>query len=115
MSTTTSATSRTAAAPHWEAAWAQALSALELDVDGAEHLLALDHIADAPPDRWAPPVGLGPLPASLHERARALIGRQTEVGRRLAEAAALSRKHSSAARAMRSAAPSVPVYLDLPA
>ena len=115
MTTTTSPIGRTGAAPHWDAAWAEALTELELDVDAAEHLLALDHIADAPPERWAPPVGLGPLPAPLADRARALVVRQVEVGRRLAEAAALSRRHSRAAEAMRSAPPSVPVYLDLPA
>lgn len=108
----------TATAPvgRWEAAWASALTALEMDVDAAERMLALDHIADAPPrDPWAPPVGLGPLPATLGERARALLDRQIEVGRRLAEAADLSRRHSRAAEAMRQAPPAMPVYLDTPA
>jgi len=114
MTTTISGTRRTVG-PQWDAAWESALAALELDVDAAEHLLALDHIADAPPNPWAPPAGLGPLPAPLADRARALVVRQVEVGRRLAEAAALSRRHSRAAEAMRSAPPSVPVYLDLPA
>lgn len=106
----------TASAGQWEAAWASALTALELDVEAAEHMLALDHIAAAPPrDPWAPPVGLGPLPATLGDRARALLDRQVEVGRRLAEAADLSRRHSRAAHAMRQVPPAVPVYLDTPA
>ena len=100
----------------WDAAWEAALTALELDVASAEGMLALDHIADAPPrDPWAPPVGLGPLPASLADRAQALLDRQIETGRRLAEAAELSRRHSRAAQALRSGPPSVPVYLDVPA
>lgn len=96
-------------------AWEQALAALELDVDVAERMLALDRIAEAPPNRWAPPTGLGPLPLALADRAKALLDRQIEVGRRLAEAAELSRRHLRAAHAMRGTAPSAPVYLDVPA
>ena len=99
----------------WTEAWESALTALELDVVLAERALTLDHIAENPPDLWAPPVGLGPLPATLADRARALLGRQLEVGRRLAEAADLSRRHLAAAAALRSAGPAVPVYLDVPA
>ena len=102
--------------PRWDAAWESALAALEIDVAAAEAMLSLDHIADAPPrDPWAPPAGLGPLPAPLVDRARTLLDRQIEVGRRLAEAAELSRRHSRAAQALRQAPPSVPVYLDTPA
>lgn len=109
--TTTSAT-----APGWGAAWEAALTELEVDVAAVEAMLALDRIAEAPPrDPWAPPVGLGPLPAPLVDRARTLLDRQIEVGRRLAEAAELSRRHSRAAQALRQAPPSVPVYLDTPA
>lgn len=100
---------------NWTEAWESALTALELDVVVAERALTLDHIAENPPDLWAPPVGLGPLPATLGARARALLARQLEVGRRLAEAADLSRRHLAAAQALRSAGPAVPVYLDLPA
>ncbi len=104
------------ARPAWDAAWEAALGELELDVAAAEAMLTLDHIADAQPQSpWAPPVGLGPLPAPLVDRARALLDRQIEVGRRLAEAAELSRRHSRAAQALRQVPPSVPVYLDTPA
>ncbi|KGM10239.1 hypothetical protein [Cellulomonas bogoriensis] len=102
--------------PGWDQAWAEALDALELDVTAAEQMLTMDHIADDPPrDPWAPPAGLGPLPLALADRARAVLDRQLEVGRRLAEAADLSRRHSRAAQALRSAPPAAPVYLDTPA
>lgn len=100
----------------WDAAWAAALTELELDVATAEQMLVLGHIADHPPrDPWAPPVGLGPLPAALVERATALLDRQLELATRLAEAADLSRRHSRAAQALRSQPPAVPVYVDTPA
>lgn len=100
----------------WDAVWEAALTSLEIDLDLAEAMLSLDHIADNPPrDPWAPPQGLGPLPATLADRARALLDRQIETGRRLAEAADLSRRHSRAAQALRSVPPAVPVYLDTPA
>ena len=102
-------------AVNWAQAWESALAALELDVVVAECALTLDHIAENPPDLWAPPVGLGPLPATLGDRARALLARQLEVGRRLAEAADLSSRHLAAAQSMRSTGPAVPVYLDVPA
>lgn len=100
----------------WDAAWEQALATLEIDVAAAEHMLTLGHIAQAPPrDPWAPPVGLGPLPVVLADRARAVLDRQLDVARRLAEAADLSRRHSRAAEALRSAPPPTPLYLDTPA
>ncbi|MCV2392794.1 hypothetical protein OEB99_00580 [Actinotalea sp. M2MS4P-6] len=96
-------------------AWEAALDALELDVARAEQALTLDRIAANPPQRWVPPVGLGALPAELATRARALLGRQLEVSRRLAEAAALSRSQLTAVRSMRQRGESTPVYLDVPA
>ncbi|MCL3860852.1 hypothetical protein [Actinotalea sp. K2] len=100
----------------WDAAWETALTALEMDVATAEHMLTLGHIAQDPPaDPWAPPVGLGPLPVAMVERAQSVLDRQIELARRLSEAADLSRRHSRAAQALRSAAPSVPVYVDTPA
>lgn len=99
----------------WNAAWEAALQALELDVEQVERTLALRDIALDPPDPWRPPSGLGPLPAALADRARALLDRQIEVSRRVAEAAALARRHARAAQAMRSAPEASPVYLDTPA
>lgn len=100
-------------APTWGSAWAAALADLELDVEAAERMLTLDRIAQAPPAGWTPPSGLGPLPAPLLDRARALLARQIEVGRRLAEAAELSRRQLAAVQAHRGAAESAPVYIDL--
>ena len=99
----------------WDAAWEAALEALELDVTQVEHTLALRDIALDPPDPWRPPSGLGPLPLALADRARALLERQIEVSRRVAEAAALARRHARAAQGMRSAPEASPVYLDTPA
>ncbi len=99
----------------WAEAWSQALDALELDVVVAEQMLTLDRIAADPPQRWAPPAHLGPMPAALADRARALLGRQLEVSRRVAEAVALSRSQLRAARALRARPEATPVYLDVPA
>ncbi len=103
-----------AATPTWQAAWEAALTALELDVDEAERMLDHEHVPTAT-DPWTAPTGLGPLPAPLADRARALLVRQSEVSRRVAEAAILARRHSAVAQAMRAKPPAVPVYIDLPA
>jgi hypothetical protein len=104
------------AAPVWDAAWSAALTELELDVAQAEALLRADHVPAKGPATviaaWRPPVGLGPLPASLLTRAQALLDRQLDVGRRIAEAANLSRRQAVAAEGLRSRPPAVPVYLD---
>lgn len=105
----------TSPAKGWDAAWVAALEALELDVEQVERTLALRDIALDPPDPWRPPSGLGPLPAALADRARVLLDRQIEVSRRVAEAAALARRHARAAQGMRSAPEASPVYLDTPA
>ena len=99
----------------WATAWGDALDALEIDLVLAEQMLTLDRIAADPPQRWAPPANLGPLPATLLDRARALLDRQLEVSRRLSEAAAMSRRQLNAAAALRTRAEAVPVYLDVPA
>jgi hypothetical protein len=99
----------------WDAAWEAALSALELDIETTEHMLVLRDISADPPDPWAPPAGLGPLPVALADRVTALLDRQVEVSRRVAEAAHLARRHSRAAQAMRSVPPAQPVYIDTPA
>ncbi|HMO11906.1 MAG TPA: hypothetical protein PKB06_10495 [Actinotalea sp.] len=98
----------------WQDAWSDALDALELDLVVAEQMLTLDRIAADPPQRWAPPSGLGPLPATLVTRARALLDRQLDVSRRLAEAAALSRSQLQAATSLRGRDEAAPVYLDVP-
>jgi hypothetical protein len=100
----------------WETAWAAALTELELAADEAERLLASAHLPGtgevARTAVWRPPQGLGPLPASLHVRAQALIGRQLDVAQRTAEAMRLSRRHLRAVATMRARPAAVPVYLD---
>lgn len=97
--------------------WDQALADLELEVQHAEELLRVAHLP-APQDvaqraAWRPPADLGPLPASLVERARALHARQVDVARRLAEQAAVSRRHLAAADVLRARPPATPVYVDV--
>lgn len=104
----------------WDEAWSRALADIELDVGKAEQLLCDIHAGrDLPPSdqllqaRWAPPRGLGPLPLPLVARATALVARQQEVSRRLAEATHVNRRHARAAGALREGAPAVPVYVDV--
>ena len=104
------------AAPEWADAWAEALGALEIEVAEAEAMLAVDHVFEAiARDPWTPPSHLGPLPAHLVERARALLGRQLDVSRQLAAAPRNSRRHDRAMSHMRDNPPAPPVYIDTPA
>lgn len=85
--------------------WEAALGDLELEVAAAEDLLArLHHQADAPPAAprrpWAPPVGLGPLPAPLADRARALAERQARTAEALGRAIVLNRRQARAVDAL---------------
>lgn len=81
--------------------WEAALSDLELEVAAAEDLLAhLHRDAEAPPAAprrpWVPPTGLGPLPAPLADRARALAERQTRTAEALGRAIVLNRRQARA-------------------
>lgn len=100
----------------WTAAWSSALDALELDVEQVERDLVHAHLVDAEalsePRAWQPPAGLGPLPASLRDRAQAVLERQLDAARRTAEALVASRRHARASQAMRPRQLDVPVYLD---
>jgi uncharacterized protein (DUF2236 family) len=97
--------------------WERALADLELEVEHAEELLRVAHLPTphevAERAAWRPPVGLGPLPAPLLDRARTLHARQLDVARRLAEQAAVSRRHLAATAALRARPAATPVYLDL--
>ena len=97
--------------------WEQALADLEIEVERAEELLRVAHLP-TPPEvavraTWQPPAGLGPLPVPLLDRARALHTRQLDVARRLAEQAAVSRRHLAATAALRARPDAVAVYVDL--
>jgi len=101
----------------WPAAWSDALGELELSIEQAESQLASirAHGAGAPLVHllpWQPRHGLGPLPAPLRARAQALLDRQLDTARRVAEAANLSRRQAQAAEGMRTRPPALPVYLD---
>ena len=108
------------AAPAWSTAWSDALAELEMSVDEAERMLVAAHrtgeveaaSAVAAARGWAPPTGLGLLPAPLVERATALLNRQVRVAQQLAETAAHSRRQLRVVEGMRATAESGPVYLD---
>ena len=76
-----------------EEAWIAALEEMELTLDIAERLLRGHHpdiaVLAAP---WDTPEVAGPMPKSLHRRARKLLHRQSALIRETAEAAALTRQ-----------------------
>ncbi|WP_051640409.1 hypothetical protein [Cellulomonas sp. URHE0023] len=100
----------------WVAAWSDALDALELDVDAADERLRTAHLASveevALASAWHPPVGLGPLPASLEVRARAVLGRQLETAHRLSQTIVVSRRQLAATRALSLRDTESAVYFD---
>ena len=100
----------------WVAAWSGALDALELDVDSADELLRTAHLTSvddvARAAAWHPPLDLGPLPASLEVRARALLGRQLEAARRAGEAIVVSRRQLAATRLLSNRSTESAVYFD---
>ncbi|SEJ56373.1 hypothetical protein [Demequina mangrovi] len=100
----------------WHDAWVATLGELELTLEQAEAMLAADHVPSAEAGgAWTPPVGIGAIPAPLVDRARALLARQVEVSRRLATAAAESRRHDRAIARLAGGPPAPPVYIDVPA
>ena len=79
----------------WDAAWAAALDEMELDLDRAALLLRSGEPAVAAGPRWQPPAGIGPLPAGLLERARALHARQLAMATAIAETITGVRRQSA--------------------
>ena len=65
--------------------WQWVLDDLEERVVGVETLLA-QHVDPAAQPPWEAPTDLGPLPASLHARAAALLLRQEQALARLGDA-----------------------------
>lgn len=104
----------TATSVAWEGAWVAALDDMEIAVREAEALLTDAHrpapVVAAP---WTPPEGLGPLPATLEERARALLERQLTVAHALSVAMASGRRHRRALASLTPASAHPPVYVDL--
>ncbi|GAB3596315.1 hypothetical protein GCM10027446_22970 [Angustibacter peucedani] len=100
----------------WRVAWEDALTALELDVDSVERMLASLHDGRGelvePTGSWTPPV-VGPLPESLRERAQLVLARQLRVMEDVAHAAVRSRQHLEVQRRMRpDDATSRPLFVD---
>jgi|1185.fasta_scaffold667323_1 hypothetical protein len=95
--------------------WETALDRLELDVLRAERKLG---DPDAPElESWDEPELVGPMPADLVERARAILARQRAVRERMAVTVqGLRRHHEFATRVDRATARAGrPVYLDVDA
>lgn len=100
----------------WEAAWSDALTALELDVARAEALL----IEGAPPPvaqerpTWVSPALAGPMPLSLRARAEAIAARQLRVAEDLTRAIAGARQELRLAERIQTHAldRSTPAFLD---
>lgn len=88
------------------AGWSEALDRMELELHGA--------LAQADPVPWRPPIGLGPIPAELQERAARLIEAQLHTMRYLEDVRQTTARHLAAVRAVpRSEAGPHPVYFDL--
>lgn len=101
----------------WQHAWEAALAGLELDLHAAEALLHAVHDGthdDLPAalGSWTPPAGIGPLPATLAERAQLVLERQIAVIEQIAHATTRSRQHLEMQRRMADRAPSRPLFVD---
>lgn len=105
-------------AAEWDAAWAEALTTLELDVARAEELLAANGISAADqlvarPD-WVAPALSGPLPERMRTRAEAIAARQLRVAEDLSRAIAAARQELRLAERIQAHAldRSTPAFLD---
>jgi hypothetical protein len=88
------------------AGWTEALDRMESELRGA---LARTH-----PVPWRPPLGLGPIPPELQERAARLIEAQLHTIRYLEDVRQTTARHLAAVRAVpRPEAGPRPVYFDL--
>ncbi|GAA0609272.1 hypothetical protein GCM10009547_09170 [Sporichthya brevicatena] len=100
----------------WDDAWADALTALELDVARAEELLAAGTPAELPAPRpdWVAPELSGPLPERLRARAEAIAARQLRVAEDLSRAIAAARTELRLAERLQSNTldRSTPAFLD---
>lgn len=95
--------------------WVAALERLEIDVELAEGLLAVNAEPELLP-AWTPPAMRGPLPSDLEPRARLVLERQLAVAHRIAEKLTVTGQHRRYTQAVRATAhPDVPIYVDLSA
>lgn len=87
-------------------AWADALARMEQELHGA--------LAKVDPVPWRPPIGLGPIPAELQERAARLLEAQLHTIRYLEDVRQTTAKHLAAVKSVpRAEAGPHPVYFDL--
>lgn len=107
------------AAQGWDAAWADALETLELDVAEAESLLAASRTGSLPGPTdlrvdWVKPALDGPLPSNLRARAEAVLARQLRVSEEMARGMAATHRELQLAQLMESGAVdrSAPAYID---
>ena len=102
----------------WEQAWHDALDTLELDLEqtnallDATHALEVAQVALAKASQWRVPAGLGPMPATVAERARVVLEAQKDTAARLARAIHQSRSHVKMLDAVDARPHARPVYLD---
>ncbi|WP_159807576.1 hypothetical protein [Cellulomonas citrea] len=101
----------------WDAAWSEALTELEIDVTTAERMLDNDHLPSvdevARLVAWRPPADLGPLPAALADRARALLDRQLATAAAMGRALVMNRRQLAAVAALAPTPAARPVFLDI--
>ncbi|WP_159085088.1 hypothetical protein [Planctomonas deserti] len=97
-------------------AWVAVLDELERNAAKAAHPSAR-RAADGGPQAaspWSPPVGIGPLPADLADRATRLLRAQLDAGTLLQEERARIARHLVTVRAVDPARPArESVYLDV--
>lgn len=101
----------------WDTAWCRALEALEMDVAVAERVLDTNHLPStaevAALAAWRPPTDLGPLPASLVDRARALLDRQLAAAAAIGRAMTMNRRQLAAISVLRPTPAPRPVFFDV--
>jgi hypothetical protein len=103
----------------WDAAWTEALEALEIDVTEAESLLAVSRATTEHPlapvtGGWQPPALEGPAPGNLRARMEAILARQLRVSEELARGMAVTRQELRLVQRMDSGVQdrSVPAFVD---
>ncbi len=97
----------------WAGAWTTALGELELEVNRAEALLKSAETEAPEVSQWAPPSHIGPLPAELLDRAKALHAKQMRVTQAIMTALTHNRAQAAVTARMETGhvAPR-PVYVD---
>src|SRR4051794_13150380 len=84
----------------WTNAWTAALAELALEVERAEVLLKTAKPSTPEVSPWTPPMSIGPMPAALLDRAKALHERQLHVTRAIMTALTHNRAQAAVASRM---------------